>query len=179
MAQKIDTSEFIDQFTDGSVRYSQTGIDRISKNNWSFSIARIDEGFIVKSYLVGILSDIDKPSTTPLTPLTALELYEIADNILIETKPTALWIKQSLGTYLVPIDGFKSVPQLAEIKAQTIFTNPAVSGKRSIVSDSNAVYPIEVVNTVWTPSFLAFDPTGEVPVFDAVSFAIDGDISFR
>jgi hypothetical protein len=181
MAQKIDTSEFSDQFTDGTVRYSTSGIERVAKNNWSFTLGYADGVHTIRVYQNGILTDFNAASTTPLSQTnTALKIYK-SPNTLIASYSATEWSKQSTGVYTVAeTNSFLDGAYVIELEAQASFTNPVVSGKTSVLTDASASYPSEIITVKWISSSISID--GQIasdPIFDAVDFALNGNIAFR
>ncbi len=177
MAQKIDTSEFVDQFTDGTVRYSQSGIDRVARSTWSFSLAQKDEIYTIRVFQNSILANVNAASVTPLVlAQTKLEAYNGATSVA--SIPSTSWVNVATGVYTVDLsslimgDGAYSV----ELKAQATFTNPVVTGKTSVITDATASYPSEVILVNWIAASYG---VAVGYALDPVDFALNGNISFR
>lgn len=171
MAQKIDTY-LQDQFTDGAIRYTAAGIRDLAVSQWKFALAVSVDTALIGVWFDGSPTNAD--ASKPVGLVTAgLSVVVFDDNgATLSTYPFSGWTNLSTGRYQQAITDTR--PQGARIDARASFTNPAVSGKTSVVTDGAASYGAETITVDWVATAGTVIPG---PIFDGVDFATG--FSFR
>lgn len=156
MAQKIDTY-LTDQFTDNSIRYNSAGIRDLATSQWRATIGFKDGVASVFVYFNGTLTDVDASKPVPLvTANTKVQVINSAGSVLGSSSFSS-WTKVSTGIYTINLSGLAWTVDRYGLECifQASFTNPSVSGKTSIITDTAANYPAETITVNWTPVAIA------------------------
>jgi hypothetical protein len=176
MSQFID-SYFADQFTDGTVRFASAGIRDLATSNWRASLAQSEGAFTIRVYFDGVLTDVDAPKPVALVPSeVALKLYDDS-GALSETLPFSGWVAIATGVYTATSGGVAAGSHNCEVGFRATFSNPAVSGKVSVITDGASNYPGETILVDWIASSMGVEVSssgtfsGQDPAFDGVDFA--------
>jgi hypothetical protein len=180
MAQKID-QDLVDQFTDSSVRYAAEGIQRRAQTQWRASVGVRRKTATIRIYFEGALTAVGASKPIPLdTTATVLRVRRSPDVSVGSVAASAWTADPTTGIYTVDLsslDWSTAGLYVVEVVMQGSFTNPAVSGKTSIVTDASASYPQETLIVTWVAASwaLVVNPDGEFadvePVLDAVGLA--------
>lgn len=145
--------DFSDVFTDGSVRYSQDGITRLSKQNWIASLSIQNKIATIRLYYDNVPIDVGSLRPFRLDTTNTLLRAVGNPNTTIASVPATSWVSAgATGVYTVDLTGssWATVTRYTvEVVLATTYTNPAVSGKTSKVTGLPATYTAETLRASW------------------------------
>lgn len=169
--QFID-ADFTDQFTDASVRYSFDGIQRLSMQNWKASVTvdAVTKIATIRVFFDNVLTAVNasKPYSLKLAG-TLLRVRSPPDAAVASVAASSWVATAATGVYQVDLSALlTSGVYVVEVVMQTTFTNPAQTGKTSVITGASASYPATQTHE---PSWVAASAFWQAPIFDAVGFA--------
>lgn len=153
MADRID-NDYVDFFTDNSVRYSRDGIQRLATQNWRATVAMKDKVAVVGIYYDGTLTPYSANKPVPLSASSCILRVRLAPNGIVAQIPASSWTTTvQSGVYNIDLSSYSwaaSGAYVVEVVLEATYQNPAVSAKTSVLTDTIATYPEEVVHVAWT-----------------------------